>query len=257
MTAIRSVARGRRTTILRCIGLVALVSVALRAQAPAFEVVSVKINRGTSRSSGIGPRPGGGIAATNTTVRSLILWAWELNALELVGGPDWTDQVRYDILATAVGAPDLATTRVMARAMLEERFKLVLRQEKMARPVYTLVAADEGRLGPKLRRSTADCEKAFCGSLVDDGVVKSTGISIEDFAETVAGIAGRVIVDRTGLTGLFDLELSFDPGPGRAARPELPSFFTAVKEQLGLRLDADTAPIDVFVIADVERPAEN
>ena len=245
------------TTILRCIGLVALFSVTLRAQAPAFEVVSVKINKTTTRSSGISPRPGGGIAATNTTVRSLILWAWELNSLELIGGPDWIDHVRYDIVATAVSAPDLATTRAMARTMLEERFKLVLRQEKMARPVYSLVTADGATLGPKLRRSTIDCAKAFCGSLVDEGVVKSTGISIDDFAETVAGVAGRVIIDRTGLTGVFDLELSFDPGPGRAARPDLPSFFTAVKGQLGLKLDADTAPIDVFVIAGVERPSEN
>jgi uncharacterized protein (TIGR03435 family) len=245
--------------MLRCIGLVTLISVTLPAQVPTFEVASVKINRTTTRSSGIGPRPGGGIAATNTTVRSLTLWAWELNSLELIGGPDWIDQERFDILATAAGAPDLATTRAMTRTLLEERFKLVLRKEIRDRPVYSLVVADAGRLGPALRQSTVDCANAFCGSLIDTGVIKSTGITIDDFAKTVAGIAGRVIVNRTGLTGSFDLELrGFDPGPGQAgARPELPSFFTALREQLGLRLDADTAPIEVFVIAGVERPAEN
>ena len=260
MCAIRFVGRSHLAITVGCAGLVALLSVALDAQAPApaFEVVSIKINRTASRSSGTGVRPGGGIASTNSTVRSLILWAWELNALELIGGPDWIDQLRFDILATAVGAPDLSTTRAMTRTMLGERFNLVLRKEIKPRPIYSLVVADRGRLGPRLRPSTIDCASAFCGSLIDEGVVRSTGITLDDFAKTVAGIAGRVIVNNTALTGAFDLELRFDPGAGQAgARPELPSFFTAVKEQLGLQLDADTAPIEVFVIAQVERPSEN
>src|SRR5215207_5507587 len=141
MSAIASIGRSHRAVTLGCVGLVALLSVTLQAQAPApsFEVVSIKINRTASRSSGTGPRPGGGIAATNSTVRSLILWAWELNDLELIGGPDWIDQVRFDILATAMGAPDLSTTRAMTRAMLGERFNLVLRKEMRRRPIYSLV----------------------------------------------------------------------------------------------------------------------
>src|SRR5688500_18359114 len=166
MTAIPSVWRSRRAITVGCVGLAALLGATLAAQAPApaFEVVSIKINKTVTRSSGMGPRPGGGIAATNSTVRSLILWAWELNSLELIGGPDWIDQVRFDILATAVGAPDLSTTRAMTRTMLEDRFKLELRKEVRPRPVYSLVVADRGRLGPALRPSTIDCAKAFCGS---------------------------------------------------------------------------------------------
>jgi uncharacterized protein (TIGR03435 family) len=260
MAAIRPGTREAWALSIRSLGLVVLLSAGLAAQvpAPAFEVASIKINRTATRSSGMGPRPGGGFAATNSTARSLILWAWELNALELIGGPDWIDQVRFDILATAAGAPALPTTRAMLQTMLADRFKLVLGKEVRPRPIYALAVADAGKLGPALKPSTTDCAKAFCGSLIDDGIVKSTGITLDDFAKTVAGIAGRVIVNRTALTGPFDFELRFDPGAGQpGARPDLPSFFTAVKEQLGLRLDADTAPIEVFVIGQIERPSEN
>jgi uncharacterized protein (TIGR03435 family) len=243
--------------LVRSIFVIAVVGIVAHAQRPAFEAVSIKVNRTTSRSGGVGPRPGG-MAATNSTLQGLIQWAWELNSLELVGGPDWIDDVRFDILATAVGTPNWAETRAMARTMLEDRFRLVLRKEMRSLPIYALRLAEAGKLGPSLQRSTTDCGKAWCGSLIDEGTVKSTGITLDDFAKSMANRAGRVIVNQTGLDGAFDIQLKFSPDSGVAgAVLDLPSFFTAVREQLGLRLDAQTGPVEVFVVASAERPSEN
>jgi uncharacterized protein (TIGR03435 family) len=229
-------------------------------QAPALDAVSIKANRGVSRSSGIGPRPGGGINGTNTTLRALVRWAWDLNNLELTGGEAWTSQDRYDVIATTTGNPDLAQTRALVKTMLADRFTLVVRTERRSMPVYLLtVARADGRLGVSLRPSTVDCGKAFCGSLIDnDDSMKSTGITLDDFSKTIAGMAGRLIVNRTGLSGPFDLELRANTDPGATgAVAALPSLFTAVTEQLGLKLEAATADVDVLVIASAEKPTEN
>jgi uncharacterized protein (TIGR03435 family) len=231
----------------------------LGAQAPlAFDAVSIRANGSGSRSGGVGPQ-GAGIRATNSTIGSLVRWAWELNSFELVGGPGWLDVDRSDIVATSAMTPDLPRTRAMTRAMLEERFALAVRRELRPMPVYALLPMREGRsLRAGLRASTTDCAAAFCGSRIDRGSVESRGITLDDFAKTMAGAAGRVIVDRTGFQGLHDIDLSFEPEPGSpGARTDVPSLFTALEEQLGLKLDPQTADVPVFVIEKIERPTPN
>ncbi len=228
------------------------------AQVASFDAVSIRVNQSGSRSSGVGPR-GGGIEATNSTLRALVRWAWNVNSLELTGGPAWVDGDRFDIIATGTGAPDIDRLRTLTRAMLEDRFRLVTRTESRRLPVYALtLARTDGRLGPRMRRSAVDCALGFCGSRISGTDVDSTGITIDDFARTMAPRAGRLIVNRSGLDGRFDIELRFNPDPGTAgAASDLPSFFTALQEQLGLKLDAQEAEVDVLVIASVERPSGN
>ena len=234
-------------------------AVALQAQAPALDAVSIKVNRTGAGNAGAGLRPGGGITATNMTLRSLIHWAWGLNTLELEGGPPWIDEDRFDIIATATGNPEVRQTLALVKTMLADRFALVMRTERRRMPVYALsLARADGRFGPSLRRSTADCTMASCGSRINAGSMVSTGISLDDLSKDLAPRAGRLTVNRTGQSGLFDLELRYNPDPGSArGSADLPSLFTAVDEQLGLKLEAQTADVEVFVIDRAEKPTEN
>jgi uncharacterized protein (TIGR03435 family) len=238
---------------------IAVLSATLFAQTPSFEAVSIRTNTSGSFSGGVGPVPGGALKATNATLRAIVLWAWELNGFELVGGPRWFDEVRFDIVATASGSPDIQRTRAMARAMLEERFQLRVQKQIRRLPLYALtLARADGRLGPSLRQSNVDCGTSWCGSKISGGVVDSIGISMADFAKTHADRAGRIVVDRTGLGGRFDVTLRFNPDPGGPrSMPDFPAFFTAVEEQLGLTLTAQNADVELFAVADVQKPTEN
>ena len=229
------------------------------ALAQTFDAVSIRANRSGSFSGGVGPTPGGGMRATNATLQGLILWAWELNGFELVGGPRWLAEDRFDIVATAAESPDIQRTRAMARAMLEGRFRLMLEKQTRRLAVYALtLARADGTLGPSLRPSNADCATDYCGSRISGGVVDSIGHSMADFAKTHADRAGRIIVDRTGLSGRFDVTLRFNPDPGGPrSTPDFPAFFTAVEEQLGLKLTPQTADVEVVVVAGVQKPTEN
>jgi len=154
-------------------------------------------------------------------------------------------------------------------------------------PVYALVVArPDGPLGPGLTRSAIDCaalraarergenpvlpapagNKPVCGMNTNYGRMLAGGYEMRDVARNMAGPAGRLVIDRTGLTGPYDLELTWTPDqapvvpPGSAAPafdPNGPSLFTALPEQLGLKLDATTAPVEVLVIDGAERPAED
>jgi uncharacterized protein (TIGR03435 family) len=234
-------------------------SATLHAQAPSFDAVSIKTNTSGSFSGGVGPTPGGGIKAENATLEGMMLWAWEINGLELIGGPGWLDETRFDIVATASGSPDFQRTLAMTRAMIEERFQLKLQKQMRRLPVYALtLARSDGRLGPSLRQNNVDCATSYCGSKISGGLVDSIGVSMADFAKTHAARAGRIIVDRTGLSGGFDVTLRYNPDPGGPrSTPDFPAFFTAVEEQLGLKLTPQNADVEVFVIVDVQKPTEN
>jgi uncharacterized protein (TIGR03435 family) len=238
---------------------IVLLSATLPAQTPAFDAVSIRTNTSGSFSGGVGPTPGGGIRATNASLQGMILWAYQLNGLELIGGPQWLDQDRFDIVATASGEPDYQRTLAMTRAMIEERFQLKLRKEMRRLPVYALtVARPDGRLGPSLRPSAVDCVTAWCGSKISGGVVDSTAVTMADFAKTHADRVGRIIVDRTGLNGKYDVTLRYNPDPGGPrSTPDFPAFFTAVEEQLGLTLTPQNVDVDVFVVVGVQKPTEN
>jgi len=247
-------------------------------QGPTFEAVSIKVNRSAeSRSSFRGSLSG--ISVTNQTVIDIIRNVWNVNRLQIVGGPSWAGEDRFDIEAKASGKASRDELVAMMKTMLAERFNLAVRQEMRPIPVYALVLArPDGRLGPTLRQSLAKCDRTnppapgtpppqppppldgvelpSCGTNTGRGMLRAAGIELEAFTRNMAGAAGRIIVDKTGLTGTFDMVLRFNPDANDTSS-DLPSLFAAVQEQLGLKLDAQTAPAEVLVIDRVERPTEN
>jgi uncharacterized protein (TIGR03435 family) len=267
----------RRAVLLLIGGIVAVGAVsALRAQAPdtkapAFEVASVKPNKsGEVATTGMRIE-GTQFRSTNITLRILLEQAYGMwQDSQLIGGPSWIDTDRFDIVARAErpGSPMFP----MVRTLLADRFKLVTHQEKRELPIYALIVVRrDGRLGSKLHPS--DC---VAGRRLDSGgisrlcsfrpgpdVFLGDGVSLSILATNLSWVVRRPVVDRTGLVGIFDIDLRWMPdvqqlGPSPETAPpvdaDAPSIFTAVQEQLGLKLESTKGPVDVLVIDQVEQP---
>lgn len=158
--------------------------------------------------------------------------------------------------------------REMLQTLLAERFKLAVHYETQERPVYALVLArPDGRLGPGLRKSELDCDAIYkaqragtplevatpkngappCGMSAGGGMVRAGGMSLAVLTGNLAQAAGRVVVDKTGLTGNYEFTLQFDARPpGSTPADDRPLVFTAVQEQLGLELESDRAPCPAY-----------
>ena len=274
--------------MIKQLALVTLVTglVTLQAQSPAFEVASVKPNRSGESGGSFGTRPGGQLVVRNNTLRNMVRNAYGVQNFQIVGGPDWFDRDRFDITAKATLAePTMPQFMAMAQALLAERFKLVIRRETREMPIYALVMArSDGRWGMQLNRSTTDCAaivaaarrgapppslanpngRPLCGTRTLPGRILGGGVTMADLARNVSNFAGRMTVDKTGLDGPFDFELEYTPDqlpPEGVLPPNLPpppvngaSLFTAMQEQLGLRLDSQRGPVDVLVIESAEQP---
>jgi uncharacterized protein (TIGR03435 family) len=241
---------------------------------PRFEVATVRLNKSGGTGAALDLRPGGRLVGTNQMVRNLIRIAFNLQPHQIIGGPAWIDADRFDIAAKSADAdldakgmmsPEQFTLRL--QALLEERFNMKTHWETRQVPAYAMVLA--GKLGPTLKAHTGNCDRESNGIVPPPGsptshcvtvanrtpssaTVLGTGITMDTLARNLSNAAGRTVVDRTGLSGIYDVELAFTPEPS----PETPgpSLFTAVQEQLGLRLEAERAPIRVLVIDAVERP---
>jgi uncharacterized protein (TIGR03435 family) len=245
------------------------------AQAPAdnaaFEVASIRLNLSGSQSGGGRPRPGGGYIYTNVPVHLLISTAYDLPSDRILGGPAWIRSDRYDINAIGKENVTWAERRVPLRSLLRDRFQFAAHVERRDLPVYFLVVArGDGRLGPGLRRSSVDCNdpearkkaaatagdtRMVCGITFNTGAFMAGGADVSTMLGTLTAASGRAVLDRTGLTGAYDFELKWTPLPD--PNSDNVSIFTAVQEQLGLRLESGTAPLDVLVIDRIERPSEN
>jgi uncharacterized protein (TIGR03435 family) len=250
------------------------------AAASRFEVASVKPNTSGPASESGGWWRNGSVTITNMPARMLIITAYGLRPDRIVGGPSWIDSERFDVSARAPeGAPDTQLP-AMLRTLLAERFKLVARTEIRDQPVYALVLArTDGRLGPNLKPST-ECRKGgsaggpasptpppqpgeplMCGirSTFTDatgGVIQGGATTLATLARALDGSTGRSVVDRTGLTGTFDVDLRFarmNLQVAPAADSGLPTLFTAVQEQLGLKLESQTGNVEFLVIDSIER----
>lgn len=253
-------------------GLVALLAQVTPTGASRFEVASIRSS--TSGPTRIAASQPDRLRATNATVRQTVRFAYDLPRVALViGGPAWVDSDRFDIEATFAAGAEPARVREMLRALLAERFGFRARAEQRQWPVYHLVfARNDGTLGPKLRRSTIDCasmkdEDIPCVMVISAagprGVVrggKRPWASIVGALGSEALLAGsdRLVIDRTGLTGDFDIDLqwvpqSLDAVLGAGADQGV-SIFTALQEQAGLKLEPAREVIDVLVIDSVEQP---
>lgn len=234
----------------------------------AFDVASVKRNDTGQSGGGVGLRPNG-YAATNALLRTIVAHAYRMKRTFVIGGPDWIDSERYDISARASGDATEEELYAMTRALLIDRFHLVVRQETRDLPVYALVRArSDGRLGPNLRPSTPDCAAAgnpcgmsSTGFTNGGGIVMTKGRTLSDLASALGGMLDRNVVDNTGLSGTYEIDLKWGPDDVRvgadAAGNDSPPIFTAIQEQLGLKLQPTRGPVAVLVIDSIQRPAKD
>ena len=274
------------------VSLVALASVAVGAQeripagpppnGPTFDVVSIKRVTDIRDRRSIGEQPGGRFVVSGLAIAPVIRTAYPADISDLIGAPDWVTSEVYDLTAQAGREVSREQMEAMLRAMLAERFQLAVHYETQERPVYAMVLARaDGRLGPGLRRSELDCEAIQaarragskealpptvlggppCGMSMRGAVgmeVLMGGRPLSALASSFGTGLGRAVVDKTGLTGNYEVKLSYMDKPKADAPPDAPpDLFTALQEQLGLKLEPDRAPLKVLVIDRIERPAEN
>jgi uncharacterized protein (TIGR03435 family) len=255
----------------------------------AFEVASVKPNKsGDNRRPGLDYLPGGRFSAVNVPLYIIIAIAYNVpfQSSRLSGGPDWTRSERYDIEAKAEegSIPSGSSAKVrdermrwMLQTLLADRFKLTIRREMREQPVYALVIS---KRGPKLQRAKIeekDCPEgspnnaSSCHALAggQGRGIHGQAIDMSDLVLFLANWTDRPMIDKTGIQGLFNIQtegwapLRPKPGPpdeGEEAKamsdPSRPTLF-AVLEQLGLKLESQRAPVEMFVIEHVEKPSEN
>lgn len=243
-----------------------------------FEAASVKPSDPASAQRGTVVDPGR-FAATGVALIDLIRYAYGFDSLasqsQVSGGPSWIATNRFDILATSKGQPTLE----MLKALLEERFKVKAHVESREQPVF-LMLPERKELGPKIHPSTSTCEgpglmlprtssstAATCGVRGRPGSYMGEGTSMAQIARALGNFPaiGRVVLDRTSLAGFYDWTLQWTPAfnanptPGgpAVANPDTEatgSIFTALREQLGLKLEAQRAPVDILVIERAELP---
>jgi uncharacterized protein (TIGR03435 family) len=273
---------------------------------PQFEVASIKPNRSGDNRVMISAQPGGRFTATNVPLSLLIRNAYQLQDFQIVGGPDWITSDRFDVIAKAESDEAGAAFRapkpgepsrgqLMLRSLLAERFKLQVHDDTREMPIFALVLARaDGKLGPQIHPAAVDCDavraaggrgagappgppgsadRPQCGIRLAPGNMLVGGSTLAQFASSIGGFVGRIVVDRTGLTGAYDFNLTWTPDQIRADNrppgapdplingvpidPNGPSIFTAVQEQLGLKLESQKGPVAVLVIDRVDHPIEN
>jgi uncharacterized protein (TIGR03435 family) len=252
---------------MRHVAIAILLLVAQSVQKPAFEVATIKRNVSLQENGTIGIEPGGRFRAVHADLRFMIATMYRtgprLFASQIIGLPDWATTDHWDITAKVTddlaGLPAQELFRkmpLMVQSLLEDRFKLQLHHDTQPQPTYALVLARrDGTMGPGFHKTTADCLKDFerCRIQSTPGHYSGVGVTIPTLMIFLSNTVERVVVDRTGLQGAFDVEIDWSPD----ASSDKPSIFTAVQEQLGLRLNFERNPVDVVVIEHVDRPTED
>jgi uncharacterized protein (TIGR03435 family) len=238
-----------------------------------FDVASVKRNNSGSRGNYFRPSEGR-FSAENVSVQQVLTWAYRVQGFQILEAPGWIASEHYDIEAKAQGQERPAGMAFMVQKLLQDRFKLVLHRDKRELPIYVLTAAKSGmklKAGTCLTREPntplvpGQRQSDFCGfGGIGNGTLMATSTTMEIFTDLLTTVLGRKVVDSTGFKGNFDVSMRWMSDPvstGNAGRVPTdttgPSIFTAVQEQLGLKLEASKGPVDVLVVDHIERPSEN
>lgn len=286
-----------KSRVVAALGVVSVASTvaALRAEqppaTPAFEVASVKpASRDVLLQQGFlcGFGAGGRFRALGT-LQSLIACAYGIPGAragqEISGGPKWLNDDLFAIAATSPGDQlprSQSEGLVMLRTLLADRFKLVVHRESKDVPMWALVIARrDGRLGPQLRPTASDCAAWIAGGRrgapppdntdlpcgrgrVNASAIRNSAMTLAQFANLLSPRVERPVQDRTGLAGSFYIDLQWKPDLGPTAAPDaglpdrLPtSIFTALQEQLGLKLESIKSALSILVIDHAELPTAN
>jgi uncharacterized protein (TIGR03435 family) len=236
-----------------------------------FEVSTVKLNNSGSDSGSHTGMNHDRFTATNVLLKTLIQYqAYGIPEPRILGGPKWLDSQRFDIeakldpatldrlkaLPRDQGRPAM---QAMFQQLLADRFHLIVHWETRDLPVYNLVAANKN--GPTL---PAAKDPDHSGTSAGTGQLQCVGCTLPEIAQVLTqeaqGELGRVVLDKTGLAGRYDIRLKWTPdtdSPASAPPSSQPSFFTAIQEQLGLKLEPARGPVQVLVIDRADLPTEN
>jgi uncharacterized protein (TIGR03435 family) len=242
--------RARFRVAVLLVAVAAAVSVA--AQSKAFDAVSIKRNRTAALASDTNTTPGR-LSLVNVTMLSVVLRAFGVMGPQIVGAPEWLTSDRYDILAVTGDGAALTdvSRREYLQQLLAERCRFTFHRETREIRVYALVPAKDG---PKVVARAGPGEYAMRVQPADDGRLRlrSTRGNMARLAEILTGQVGELVIDETGLTGEYDFTLEWAPALNESAGGA--SLFTAVVEQLGLRLESGRRPMEAIVIDLIERP---
>jgi len=236
---------------------------------PGYEVATIKPSKPDQQGKGFTLR-GRHLVTINFTVEDLITIAYNLHPKQVTGGPAWltTDHYDLDVLPDHEGLPSLEQARGIVRKLLADRFALKFHEDTKELSVYVLSVA---KTGPKLTKSGSD-PKSPPGMGGPPGTMRVRNASMAEFAQAMQGTLDRPVVDQTGLKDRYDFVLKWTPDEsqyggripppnsadnGAANADALPSLFTAIQEQIGLKLDAMKAPAKVMVIDHIEKPSAN
>jgi len=256
---------------------------------PVFEVATIKPAATDARGTFVEFARGGRINLTNMTLKGMIGFAWDVQPFQISGGPSWLDSVRYDVTAKPEGSAKPGELPVMIQALLADRFQLAVHRGTQELPIYALVLArKDGKLGPGLTESKEGSCSLFdpsnpparpqpgnaprrgCGnSTVNPSRLAAIGIPIARLLPMLQTVLGRTIVDKTELTGNFDISMEWAPDETQAMQwlPDMPkplqsdvagpSLFSAIQQQLGLKLESAKGPVEVIVIDHAEKASAN
>jgi bla regulator protein blaR1 len=239
---------------------------------PTFEAASVKPSKPDARGSSFNFTPGGGLTITNGTLKGIIETAYDVRDFQISGASGWMDSEHYDIFAksafddsraqTGNSQERIKETRLRLQTLLAQRFQLRIHRETKELPVYALAL---GKKGSKLAEAGNDPENPRSGIQAGCGQMTGMRASIANLTMTLSRQLGSPVLDRTGLPGKYDFHLQWTPDAGScspqpdgpAVSPDGPSIFTAIQEQLGLKLESTKAAVEIIVIDHVEKASAN
>ena len=261
-----------------CWALCLLTSCGLFGQAPtAYTVAAIKPNKSSDDRFMLRPQPGGGLTATGVTLKMLIMFAYGVAGYQISGAPGWVGTERWDIEAKTEGVTEgvqgpvpLAQSQAPLRRLLEDRFQLKTRRESKKMPIYALVAT---KGGPKLNSHPGDAAERKPVASFGFGSASCTDSSVASLAGQLTLYLDRPVLDQTGNKGSYDFTLKWTPAPNESSAQAIglppradppaptdstgPSLFTALQEQLGLKLKPAKGSVDILAIDHVEKPSEN
>jgi uncharacterized protein (TIGR03435 family) len=254
-----------------------------------FDVASIKPAAPDSRGMFIRNMPGGRLKVTNMTLKMLIEIAYRLQSFQISGASGWMESLHYDIDAKPDSPAKQSDGPAMLQGLLADRFQLVFHRETKELPIYALVLAHKGgKLGPGMTEMKEGSCTPFdpskpppspgkgpalsCGTqFISPRSVTAIAVPVANLVPMLSRILGRTVIDKTGLTGRYDMKMEFTPDdsqlammapPGAPPPPppdssSAPSLFTALQEQLGLKLESQKGPVEILVIDRAEKPSEN